>query len=91
MILCDVDAHEPDDPKSKMTPVASPPRYMQILAILRARVESGAYALEASLPTEGELCEELAASSYPGGKAETRLTYCPARRRSRATSSGGDL
>ncbi len=58
---------------SKMTPVASLPRYMQILATLRARVESGAYALEASLPTEGELCEEFAASRYTVREALRRL------------------
>jgi hypothetical protein len=58
---------------SKMTPALAPPRYMQILATLRARVEDGQYPLETSLPTEGELCEEFAASRYTVREAIRRL------------------
>ena len=58
---------------TKMTAALSPPRYMQILAILRARVENGHYPLETSLPTEGELCEEFAASRYTVREALRRL------------------
>ena len=58
---------------TKMTAALSPPRYMQILAILRARVEDGRYPLETSLPSEGELCEEFAASRYTVREALRRL------------------
>ena len=58
---------------NKMTSAISPPRYMQILATLRSRVEDGLYPLETSLPTEGELCEEFAASRYTVREALRRL------------------
>ena len=58
---------------NKMTSVNSPPRYMQILATLRARVEEGRYQLETSLPSEGELCEEFAASRYTVREALRRM------------------
>ena len=58
---------------NKMTPPLPPPRYMQILAALRARVEGGVYPLETSLPTEGELCEEFSASRYTVREALRRL------------------
>jgi len=58
---------------TKMTSGLSPPRYMQILSILRARVEDGRYPLETSLPSEGELCEEFAASRYTVREALRRL------------------
>jgi GntR family transcriptional regulator len=49
------------------------PRYLQILDVLRRRVEEGAYPLESSLPTESELCEEFAASRYTVREALRRL------------------
>ena len=58
---------------TKMTAALSPPRYMQILSILRARMEDGRYPLETSLPSEGELCEEFAASRYTVREALRRL------------------
>jgi GntR family transcriptional regulator len=58
---------------NKIVPAASPPRYMQILAALRARVEAGVYPLETSLPTESELCDEFAASRYTVREALRRL------------------
>jgi len=58
---------------NKMTSTISPPRYMQILATLRMRVENGLYPLETSLPTESELCEEFAASRYTVREALRRL------------------
>jgi GntR family transcriptional regulator len=48
-------------------------RYMQILGILRSRVEAGIYPLEGSLPTESELCDEFAASRYTVREALRRL------------------
>ncbi len=52
---------------------AEPPRYMQILDELRRRVEDGTYALDRSLPTESELCEEFGASRYTIREALRRL------------------
>jgi GntR family transcriptional regulator len=40
------------------------PRYKQILDILRERVASGFYPLNANLPNESELCAEFEASRY---------------------------
>lgn len=56
-----------------MPPAVSPPRYMQILATLRTRLEAGRYPLETSLPTEGELCEEFSASRHTVREAMRRL------------------
>ena len=58
---------------NKIVPAASPPRYMQILAVLRARVEAGVYPLETGLPTESELCDEFDASRYTVREALRRL------------------
>ncbi len=58
---------------SRTSPTISPPRYKQILATLRARVEDGSYPLETSLPTESELCEEFGASRYTVREALRRL------------------
>ena len=58
---------------NKMIPAGSTPRYMQILSILRARVEAGVYPLETSLPSEGELCEEFDSSRYTVREALRRL------------------
>ncbi len=49
------------------------PRYLQILATLRARVEAGVYPLDHSLPTESELCSEFGASRYTLREALRRL------------------
>lgn len=49
------------------------PRYMQIFAELRARVQSGAYPLETSLPSESDLCEEFEASRYTVREALRRM------------------
>ena len=49
------------------------PRYMQILATLRARIEDGVYSLETSLPAEADLCEEFDASRYTVREALRRL------------------
>ncbi len=51
----------------------APPRYAQILAVLRARIEAGDYPLETSLPSEGELCQEFNASRYTIREALRRL------------------
>lgn len=48
-------------------------RYMQVLAELRTRIENGHYPIDSSLPTEGELCEEFAASRYTIREALRRL------------------
>lgn len=59
-----------------MNKIVSPktmPRYMQILATLRARVEDGVYPLETSLPAEADLCEEFCASRYTVREALRRL------------------
>jgi len=58
---------------NKIAPAGSPPRYLQILAALRARVEAGVYPLETSLPTESELCDEFEASRYTVREALRRL------------------
>jgi GntR family transcriptional regulator len=58
---------------NKVVPAGSVPRYLQILATLRARVEDGVYPLETSLPTESDLCEEFAASRYTVREALRRL------------------
>ncbi|MHB2166737.1 GntR family transcriptional regulator [Alsobacter sp. R-9] len=50
-----------------------PPRYQQILDVLRRRVEDGSYPLDQSLPTESELCEEFGASRYTIREALRRL------------------
>lgn len=52
---------------------AEPPRYLQILDVLRRRVEEGRYPVESSLPTESELCEEFGASRYTVREALRRL------------------
>lgn len=49
------------------------PRYMQILGVLRQRLEEGRYPVEGSLPTEQELCEEFEASRYTVREALRRL------------------
>jgi GntR family transcriptional regulator len=49
------------------------PRYMQILATVRARIEDGVYPLETSLPAEADLCEEFDASRYTVREALRRL------------------
>ena len=40
------------------------PRYVQISAELRRRIETGLYPLDAAIPTEAELCAEFAASRF---------------------------
>ena len=49
------------------------PRYRQILATLRQRMQSGAYPLGGTLPTETELCDEFGASRYTVREALRRL------------------
>ena len=58
---------------NKVEPIGHMPRYLQILATLRARVEDGVYPLETSLPPESELCEEFGASRYTVREAMRRL------------------
>jgi GntR family transcriptional regulator len=62
---------KPSDPPA---PAVRPePRYLQILEVLRSRLEEGRYPVESSLPTESELCEEFAASRYTVREALRRL------------------
>ena len=58
---------------NKLTTAIELPRYMQILATLQARLEDGLYPLDTTLPSEGELCEEFAASRYTVREALRRL------------------
>lgn len=51
-------------PQSRPAAPAEPPRYRQILNILRRRIGSGRYKVGTHLPTESELCTEFEASRH---------------------------
>lgn len=45
--------------ESRIDPLAPVPPYRQVAGILRRRIESGKYQLDARIPTESELVEEF--------------------------------
>jgi DNA-binding GntR family transcriptional regulator len=48
-------------------------RYLQIVAVLQARITSGLYAVGSLMPTEADLCTEFAVSRYTVREALRRL------------------
>lgn len=51
----------------------SKPRYIELGEILRARIESGEYAVDTLMPTELELCDVFQVSRYTARSALARL------------------